>query len=922
MKRFIAVLSGLLVLPAFAEVAPVYYDEIVEYTDEMLDEADSQPEEDSETTPVVQKQNIAPRNVAGRSVSRAISAGNTTAATNTTTRAVASSPRNARQTTQRGTVSRTTTTQNVVSRAQPVSRSRATVVSRNTATNSARTQNTTKPVTARVGATGNVMSGTRTDSDSRNVLRDSGEALYIPNSAAAGTGVTEEDSQIGSTVRATRRSSSRSKLTSGGKARTTVTAEDVETTKENIDALTELTDYCKKQYQKCMDNYCNVIDDNQGRCSCSDNVKNYEKTEKALMDISEQYQDVVQKIRYIGLTAAQIEALFAETEAEMAMKTNSDTSNLKNSLDTLKKKIVDVSDGKTTTTSNMGLLDGFSFDMSGVLNTDFSAMFDLNSFMGNATNNKASEKRGAALLKMGASRCKVSVLNSCIEQGVDPNLVTNAYDLEIDKHCIEYERSLTEANSEMRNNVRNAQNILQQARLMLVQQKNAYDLKGCVAALDECMQDEFVCGDDYELCLDPTGKYIAKGEIVKGGVPGIPGGNTKTQAPVTSASLADWKSGGMYGLYSTWNYNSEYNAWGAGDGENLNGYINNRVESWKKQYNKTTNTDNDMATFLLRRIGYIDAKEDKSYGMCASVLKSCQDYTYTDQTSNKQYKVDNEVIRQYLAVALTKVKLRQDEILSEYAEDCWNDVYSCLATNNYDETDETSTASKIAVGACRGEISTCMSVTGYYPSDAYTLTLSAMANWIASKTVECPENEYLEVNYANVTSGQPSQIATVGCKPCPAGTTSEGGQASMCKCPDGKELAQNYAGTISFGDSTKYSCVNAGGGWSLMVTKKTGDTKELTNDNLVALGTSGYLRSVKKPTDFTGCRSGSNAGYYCTDNYVYITWMSDASTCANADATTYSVSKETVSSTDVVSVMGANPGLDLSTSYKCNVYKQ
>ena len=37
MKRFITVLSSLLVLPAFAEVAPVYYDEIVEYTDEMLD---------------------------------------------------------------------------------------------------------------------------------------------------------------------------------------------------------------------------------------------------------------------------------------------------------------------------------------------------------------------------------------------------------------------------------------------------------------------------------------------------------------------------------------------------------------------------------------------------------------------------------------------------------------------------------------------------------------------------------------------------------------------------------------------------------------------------------------------------------------------------------------------------------------------
>ena len=33
MKRLIAVLSGLLVLPAFAEVAPIYYDDVIEYSD-------------------------------------------------------------------------------------------------------------------------------------------------------------------------------------------------------------------------------------------------------------------------------------------------------------------------------------------------------------------------------------------------------------------------------------------------------------------------------------------------------------------------------------------------------------------------------------------------------------------------------------------------------------------------------------------------------------------------------------------------------------------------------------------------------------------------------------------------------------------------------------------------------------------------
>ena len=48
---------------------------------------------------------------------------------------------------------------------------------------------------------------------------------------------------------------------------------------------------------------------------------------------------------------------------------------------------------------------------------------------------------------------------------------------------------------------------------MVAQQKNAYDLRGCVNALDSCMQDDFVCGNDYENCLDPSGKYIVDGEL-------------------------------------------------------------------------------------------------------------------------------------------------------------------------------------------------------------------------------------------------------------------------------------------------------------------------------------------------------------------------------------------------------------------------
>ena len=46
MKRFFAVLGGLLVLPAFAEVAPVYYDDVIEYSDAEMFDDDVVVEED------------------------------------------------------------------------------------------------------------------------------------------------------------------------------------------------------------------------------------------------------------------------------------------------------------------------------------------------------------------------------------------------------------------------------------------------------------------------------------------------------------------------------------------------------------------------------------------------------------------------------------------------------------------------------------------------------------------------------------------------------------------------------------------------------------------------------------------------------------------------------------------------------------
>lgn len=771
MKRFIAVLSGLLVLPAFAEVAPVYYDEIAEYTDDML--ADEEIDVDAEQN-AVQQQNVVQRNTINRSTSasRAVSSATNSSRTNTSSRAMAASPRNASNTA-RGTTARTARTTGVVNRP-------ATSVSRASVT--ARGAQNTKPVTARVGMGNNVvMSGvkaTQSMQANQNYLNylDSDTTVYNPSNPAR-VGV------------ATRRLPSAGVRLSTTVSTPVITEEDVSSTTSTLTAVAELTDYCKAQYAACMDNYCNVLDDNQGRCSCSKNLKNYQKTEDALEAATEQFQEAIQKIRYIGLTKPQIEALFAETEAELSMKENSDSSQLKNSLDAIKKKVVDVSTPNASSTYEV--TSGLSLDLNGLLNADFTAGFDLDSFLGStkSTNTTSvSNQRGEQLYKTATNRCKTAVLNSCVAQGIDANMITNSYDLEIDKQCIAYERALTEANKEMKNNVFNATNILQQARLLLTQNKNSYDLRSCIAAIDSCMQDEYVCGSDYELCLDPTGKYLANGEVVKGGTPGIPGGQSINEEEVTSSNISTWTSQGMRDLYSTWNYplsatgSSLKNAWSNGQTENLGGYVDDALEKWKNDYTnfKDTTATSSMALYLLQKIGYIDSN-DKVHGMCASVMQQCQDYTFSNKKSSKEYIPDNEVVRQYLNNTLAKIKVQQDALLADYAEGCRGDVQSCLSSNGYDDSNTTSTASKTAVNACAAEITTCMSVGGYTPKDGTKLTLRAMNDWVSSILISCSANYYL------VDNG----TSAVECKPCGTTTTgnialeSSGGQATTCHCPSG-----------------------------------------------------------------------------------------------------------------------------------------
>ncbi len=702
MKRFVAVLAGLIALPAFAEVAPVFYEDVIEYVEEDVEPA-SVAADTGVSAPVV-----APTARNARANGRATATGRV-------------SGRNA--------TSRTATRAGVVSRAaRPTVVTRSgtlpTVASRAAATRAQGANGTDRITTTRramqTGGANVARAGVTTTDTVNNPIYSGNVAARVGMRVSSGTS---------GAVRARIPTISASVTNSTSSTTATTTNATAASTAAAMDEMAQMTSFCKAQYTECMDNFCNVLDDNQGRCSCSKNIKNYEKTEIALKEATEALQDVAQQIQYIGLSKDDITTLFSQTEAELQMQNSTDNSKLKNDLDKIRSLVVEVKSG---TASSTEVASGLSMDLSGLLDFSIgSTGFDLGALFGNtstANTNSISNQRGEQLYKTAASRCKAAILTDCQAQGVDISVVSNSYDLEIDKQCVAYERALTDANDEMNQTVRNAKSVLQRARLMVAQQKNAYDLRGCINALDSCMQDDYVCGNEYENCLDPTGKYIVNGEIVIGSTPGQAISNdTKVKDDCDPAKDSNClSSGNVYsttGLYSTWNYGSK-NAWSGEGEESLAGYVDTQFEKYKDVEDSKdllNKPSDDMLGYLMYKIGYID--DGKSYGMCSNVLNKCQAYTY----ENGKYNLDNRVVQEYMTRTMIQIKAAQDEMLADYAETCISDVSSCLGENGYDETKSDSNKSRIAINACRAQIMTCMSVNGNASGEP---TPSAIKDWV------------------------------------------------------------------------------------------------------------------------------------------------------------------------------------------------
>lgn len=515
---------------------------------------------------------------------------------------------------------------------------------------------------------------TRTDAASINsnpAVRRMGLTLRPSTAEVGGRATMESGAQTGSNMASEIRNLQSSRIaTIKTRDNTKLDAVAIAEAKDRLEQTAALNKSCQEQYNDCMDQFCAVIDANQKRCSCSSNLSKYAKVEKAVKDANAELNSVAQNIRYVGLSADEISAIMSATEAEEAMTGKTDTTENRTLLAQIEQMIKD----PTTTSSS-----SFSTDSFGLLDIDldFSSselndLFTLD-FLTNG-NSTFSNLRGADLYNAAKKRCN-TIITQCKEVGATAQQITGNYDLAIDKDCIAYEQGLTKMNETLVSNVRSATRMLQKARLAVLQNQNTYDARGCVSALETCMTDEMVCGEDYKKCLDPTKKFVDEnGNVVLG-----------KNVNYIQLFMSNYNNAGVDRTYLASAYNTGINdssCANSGDGK-------------------------CVVKYLLTKIGTAQKATDE--GLCRPVLDKCRAYTYDTRGNYNAY---NDIVVNYIQRAMVNIKAAQYQIVSDYASTCLSDIATCYNNQVSQLTSWSATAAASSVynimrGACRNVALTC-----------------------------------------------------------------------------------------------------------------------------------------------------------------------------------------------------------------------
>lgn len=368
------------------------------------------------------------------------------------------------------------------------------------------------------------------NTDSNAVMRDSATSVIAQNvnsnnrqsrSATGGRPVAASQS---TTARATTNAGARTRSatarsnavvdnTNSNKSRSAAVARAAKGTPLYTDASKMGNGYtaCRDAYATCMDQICGYANETYRRCICSDKFMSFRDTSDKLdsaVALLAQFQD--NNLEAVDKTAAEVSAMYSASEGESKIKKDTSASQklLNNVNSLLAGKTIEK---KQNNLNSLGVLDLSAFNTS----TDDIWEGGSTSIFGGSSYESLEDLEGKELFNRAHKQCEELVRDSC---GSDATytLARSAYSIMITQDCNIYETDINAKRVKLEDTVRTAQKYLREARLEEYRAHNSADVLQCLENVETAMRKPVACGENYEKCMDYTGRYVdvATGEPI------------------------------------------------------------------------------------------------------------------------------------------------------------------------------------------------------------------------------------------------------------------------------------------------------------------------------------------------------------------------------------------------------------------------
>lgn len=246
---------------------------------------------------------------------------------------------------------------------------------------------------------------------------------------------------------------------------------------------------CKTAYFTCMDQFCQLKNDDYRRCSCSNRVFDLAEVRNVMQDANSQLTVFTENLDVVGMSAEQATAMKTASEGENAL--TADTSASKQLLQAIMNSIrgEDASVGGKYSDLNSITL---SFDTVNAFGTADAGQII-------ATYN------GQNLYNAVYPQCREAVRADCTDAQLQRAIT--AYLMAVEQDCNTVESAIESQQKAMKSAVRESSALLDLARVENRKNHNSSDMATCLTNVENAILSEEVCGAGYHKCLD-NGEFI------------------------------------------------------------------------------------------------------------------------------------------------------------------------------------------------------------------------------------------------------------------------------------------------------------------------------------------------------------------------------------------------------------------------------